>query len=81
MSPGNGFRVDGAEVVFLNRDSLLDAMLRAGLHPTGGGCLCCAGDCPHCLATVDGVGYVRTCQVRAASERAKVVDTAPIVHP
>ncbi|MEE2778399.1 MAG: glycine cleavage T C-terminal barrel domain-containing protein [Acidobacteriota bacterium] len=68
MSPGNGFRVDGAEVVFLNRDSLLDAMLRAGLHPTGGGCLCCAGDCPHCLATVDGVGYVRTCQVRAASE-------------
>ena len=32
-----------------------------------GRCVCCAGDCPHCLATVDGVGYLRTCQVRAAS--------------
>lgn len=40
-------------------------MQRAGLHPTGGGCLCLAGDCPHCLASVDGVGYVRTCQVPA----------------
>lgn len=40
-------------------------MLRAGRHPTGGGCLCLGGDCPHCLATVDGVSYVRTCQTRA----------------
>ncbi|MEZ4659039.1 MAG: 2Fe-2S iron-sulfur cluster-binding protein [Caldilineaceae bacterium] len=30
-----------------------------------GGCLCLAGDCPHCLATVDGVSYVRTCQTAA----------------
>lgn len=46
-------------------DSLLVAMLRADLHPTGGGCLCLGGDCANCLATVDGVSYVRTCQVAA----------------
>src|SRR5688572_24958719 len=44
-------------------DSLLTHVLREGRHPTGGGCLCLAGDCPHCLATVDGVAYVRTCQI------------------
>lgn len=27
--------------------------------------MCLAGDCPHCLATVDGVSYVRSCQVAA----------------
>ncbi|MDA1045282.1 MAG: (2Fe-2S)-binding protein, partial [Verrucomicrobia bacterium] len=27
----------------------------------------CSGDCPHCLATVDGVSYIRTCQVKARS--------------
>ena len=47
-------------------------MLRGGLHPTGGGCLCLAGDCPHCIATVDGVGYARTCQV--AAKRGVVVE-------
>ncbi len=57
--------VDGTPVHFQPGDNLLVAMLRAGLHPTGGGCLCLAGDCPHCLAVVDGVGYVRTCQVAA----------------
>lgn len=46
-------------------ERVLVALLRAGLHPTGGGCLCLAGDCGHCLASVDGVGYVRTCQVAA----------------
>ncbi len=44
-------------------DSLLTHLLRDGRAPIGGGCLCLAGDCPHCLATVDGVAYVRTCQV------------------
>src|SRR5687767_2553636 len=44
-------------------DSLLTRVLREGRHPTGGGCLCLAGDCPHCLASVDGVAYVRTCQI------------------
>ena len=57
--------VDGRVLDFAAGDSVLVAMLRAGLHPTGGGCLCLGGDCPHCLATVDGIAYVRTCQTRA----------------
>lgn len=57
--------VDGRPTEFQTGDSLLVAMLRAGLQPTGGGCLCLGGDCPHCLATVDGVSYIRTCQVAA----------------
>lgn len=57
--------VDGVSVSFQAGESLLTALLRAGHHPTGGGCLCLAGDCPHCLAMVDGVGFVRTCQTRA----------------
>ncbi|MCB0227400.1 MAG: (2Fe-2S)-binding protein, partial [Anaerolineae bacterium] len=57
--------VDGQPIAFEPDDTLLAAMLRADLHPTGGGCLCLGGDCPHCLATVDGVAYVRTCQVAA----------------
>ena len=57
--------VDGQRVEARADDSLLVAMLRAGLHPTGGGCLCLAGDCPNCLVTVDGVAYTRSCQVPA----------------
>ncbi len=38
------------------------AILRAGEVPGRGGTLCLAGDCGNCLATVDGVAYVRTCQ-------------------
>ncbi|MEO6222486.1 MAG: glycine cleavage T C-terminal barrel domain-containing protein [Vicinamibacterales bacterium] len=44
-------------------DSLLTQLMRDGRHPTAGGCLCLAGDCPHCLGTVGGIAYVRTCQV------------------
>ena len=55
--------VDGTASEFVEGESLLVAMLRAGFE--FGGCLCLAGDCPHCLATVDGVSYVRACQVRA----------------
>ena len=47
----------------MTADSLLIHLLKEGRHPTGGGALCLAGDCPHCLATVDGVAYVRTCQI------------------
>ena len=57
--------VDSTPVPIEPGDSILIAMLRAGLHPTGGGCLCLAGDCPHCLATVDGISYTRTCLERA----------------
>ncbi|MDX1520710.1 MAG: 2Fe-2S iron-sulfur cluster-binding protein, partial [Anaerolineae bacterium] len=57
--------VDGQPLDFEAGDTLLVALLRAGMHPAGGGCLCLGGDCPHCLATVDGVSYVRTCQTAA----------------
>lgn len=59
------FIVDEQLIEFQTGESVLVAMLRAGQYPTAGGCLCLAGDCPHCLATVDGVSYTRTCQVAA----------------
>ena len=34
----------------------------AGEVPGRGGTLCLAGDCGNCLAQVDGIAYVRTCQ-------------------
>ena len=37
----------------------------AGEAPGRGGTLCLAGDCGNCLAEVDGVAYVRTCQTAA----------------
>ncbi len=40
-------------------------MVRAGEVPGRGGTLCLAGDCGNCLAVIDGVAYVRTCQVAA----------------
>ena len=57
--------VDNEPIPFNEGDSVLIAMLRADLQPTGGGCLCLGGDCPNCVATVDGVSYVRTCQTKA----------------
>ena len=59
------FTYDGKAIQFEEGDSVLVAFQRAGIHPTGGGCLCLAGDCPHCIATIDGISYVRTCQVLA----------------
>lgn len=59
------FTFGGAQVPFEPGDSVLVALQRAGIHPTGGGTLCCGGDCPHCVAVVDGVAYVRTCQTKA----------------
>ena len=57
--------VDGAPIGFEAGDSLAVAIVRAGEVPGHGGCLCLAGDCGNCLAEVDGVAYVRTCQVAA----------------
>jgi glycine cleavage system aminomethyltransferase T len=54
--------VDGQPLDFEAGDSVAVAMLRAGEWPGRGGTLCLAGDCGNCLATVDGVAYVRTCQ-------------------
>jgi glycine cleavage system aminomethyltransferase T len=57
--------VDGKPVEFREGDTLAIAILRTGAVPGHGGCLCLAGDCGNCLAEVDGVAYVRTCQVAA----------------
>ena len=55
--------LDGQALDFESGDTVLMARVRAGDTPAG--CLCFGGDCPHCLATVDGVAYVRTCQIAA----------------
>lgn len=57
--------VDGKPVAFTTGDSVAVAILRSGATPAGGGTLCLAGDCGNCLAEVDGIAYVRTCQQRA----------------
>ena len=57
--------VDGTPVEFQAGDSIAVAIARTGAHPFHGGCLCLAGDCPNCVAVVDGIGYVRTCQTPA----------------
>ncbi len=68
--------VDGRPIPFEPDDSLLVAMLRNGIHPTGGGCLGPDGDEPHCLTTVDGVSYIRASQIKARP--GMIVTTNPI---
>ena len=67
--PGTAVRgrivVDGRPIDYEDGDSLAVAILRTGEVPGHGGCLCLAGDCGNCLAEVDGVAYVRTCQAAA----------------
>ena len=57
--------VDGRPIAFEPDDSVAIAILREGEAPGRGGTLCLAGDCGNCLAVVDGVAYVRSCQVPA----------------
>ncbi|HEX6785613.1 MAG TPA: 2Fe-2S iron-sulfur cluster-binding protein, partial [Acidimicrobiales bacterium] len=57
--------LDGSPLPFSAGDSVALAVLRAGQHPGHGGTLCLAGDCGSCVADVDGVAYVRTCQTPA----------------
>jgi glycine cleavage system aminomethyltransferase T len=57
--------VDGRPLAFAPGDSVAVAILRAGEAPANGGTLCLAGDCGNCLAEVDGVTYMRTCQTAA----------------
>ena len=57
--------VDGRPVTLEAGDSVAIAILRTGEVPGRGGTLCLAGDCGNCLAQVDGVAYVRTCQTAA----------------
>ncbi len=65
--PGGDDRivVDGRPIAFESGDPVAIAVLRSGDHPARGGTLCLAGDCGNCLAEVDGITYVRTCQVQA----------------
>ncbi len=62
---GGRIVLDGRPISFDLDDSVAVAILRVGEVPGRGGALCLAGDCGNCLATVDGVAYVRTCQVAA----------------
>jgi glycine cleavage system aminomethyltransferase T len=57
--------VDGQPVEFQSGDTVALAALRSGQHPARGGTLCLAGDCGNCVASVDGVPWVRTCQTPA----------------
>jgi glycine cleavage system aminomethyltransferase T len=57
--------VEGRPVGFEPGDSVALAILRGGEVPGRGGTLCLAGDCGNCLAQVDGIAYVRTCQTAA----------------
>lgn len=66
---------NGKPLAFRDGDSVLIALLRSGVYPSRGGCLCLAGDCPHCLATVDGISYSRTCRISARP--GMVVDSHP----
>ncbi len=61
--------VEGSPIAFRDGDTIADAMLRAGIHPGHGGCLCLSGDCPNCLVAVDGVGYLRACLEPAVAGR------------
>ena len=65
MSDGGRVVVDGRPIEFEAGDSVAVAIVRTGDVPGRGGALCLAGDCGNCLATVDGVAYVRTCQTPA----------------
>jgi sarcosine oxidase subunit alpha len=57
--------VDGRPIDAHESDSVAVAIVRAGEPPARGGTLCLAGDCGNCVAVVDGIAYVRTCQVPA----------------
>ena len=57
--------VDGRPIEARDGDSVAMAIVRAGEPPARGGTLCLAGDCGNCLGVVDGIAYVRTCQVAA----------------
>ncbi len=68
--------IDGRRVGLADGDDVLTAALRAGITPPG--TLCGAGDCPNCLAEIDGVAYTRLC--RTPARPGLVVRLQP-VHP
>jgi glycine cleavage system T protein len=60
-STAGGFLLDGRRQAYVAGDTIAIAVVRAGEHPGGGGTLCLAGDCGNCVASVEGIAYVRTC--------------------
>ncbi len=75
--------VNGSPVEFVDGDDVLIAAIRNHIVPQG--TLCGAGDCPNCLAVIDGVAYTRMCRTvarpgmivepHAASEYPSLPDT------
>ncbi|MDQ3690161.1 MAG: 2Fe-2S iron-sulfur cluster-binding protein [Chloroflexota bacterium] len=65
MTDARRIVLDGRFIPYEDGDSVAVALLRAGEHPQHGGTICLAGDCGNCVAAVDGVAYVRTCQTAA----------------
>ena len=63
MSEAGRIVLDSRPLGYEAGDSIAVATLRAGEHPGRGGTLCLAGDCGNCVAEVDGIAWVRTCQV------------------
>ena len=77
------FVLDGGRLPYEPGDTVAVAVLRAGEHPGRGGTLCVAGDCGNCVAEVDGIAYVRTCQTASTPDlevRRHPADTAPAWH-
>jgi glycine cleavage system T protein len=77
------FVLDGRHLPYEPGDSVAIAIVRAGEHPRVGGTLCLAGDCGNCVAEVDGIAYVRTCQTAASADlevRRHPADSAPAWH-
>ena len=62
------FTLDGRRLPYEPGDTVAVAILRAGEQPKYGGTLCLAGDCGNCVAEVDGIAYVRTCQRPATAD-------------
>src|SRR5262245_4729954 len=63
--PGSSIVVAEHVIAVKPGDSVAVAILRAGEHPHHGGTICLTVDCPNCVAEIDGVAYVRTCQTPA----------------
>ena len=77
------FVFDGRRLPYEPGDTVAIAILRTGEHPRVGGTLCLAGDCGNCVAEVDGIAWVRTCQTPAGPEvevRRHPADGAPAWH-
>ncbi|MEM9519223.1 MAG: glycine cleavage T C-terminal barrel domain-containing protein [Actinomycetota bacterium] len=82
MSSLGTITFDGVAVPFFDGDDVLTALVRAGLHPSGGGVLCTEGVSPHSLAEIDGVAYRHTGFTRprdGMAVRSHRVDTPPVL--